>query len=160
MENKHVGYLLIGISIVMIIIILLFNSTMRSFVDETCSLEHGSSCPMYSAISKQTYLAFSVVGILIIVGLVLFFSKPQKEIVIKKVKERKSKKKIDITGLRAEEKQVLDLVQKNKAVFQADLIEKTGHGKAKMTRIIDRLEGKGFVERKRRGMTNVVVLKE
>ena len=40
----------------------------------------------------------------------------------------------------------------------ADLIEKTGFGKAKMTRIIDRLEGKGFVERKRRGMTNVVVL--
>jgi len=29
-----------------------------------------------------------------------------------------------------------------------------------MTRILDRLEGKGFVERKRRGMTNVVVLVE
>jgi len=40
------------------------------------------------------------------------------------------------------------------------LIEKTGFGKAKMTRIIDRLEGRCFVERKRRGMTNIVVLKE
>ena len=29
-----------------------------------------------------------------------------------------------------------------------------------VSRIIDRLEGKGFVERKRRGMTNVVVMKE
>ena len=40
-----------------------------------------------------------------------------------------------------------------------DTPQKTNFGKAKMTRIIDRLEGRGFVERKRRGMTNVVVLK-
>ena len=60
----------------------------------------------------------------------------------------------------AEEKTVLSLVAQNNAIFQADLIEKTGFGKAKMTRIIDRLEGKGIVERKRRGMTNVVVMKE
>ena len=52
------------------------------------------------------------------------------------------------------------MIQNNKAIFEADLIYKTGFGKAKMTRIIDRLEGKGFVERKRRGMTNVVVMKE
>ena len=50
-------------------------------------------------------------------------------------------------------------MQKQKTVFQADLIEQTEFGKAKMTRILDRLEGKGYIERKRRGMTNVVVLK-
>tara|TARA_Y100000310_G_scaffold79304_3_gene76019 strand:- start:11104 stop:11229 length:126 start_codon:yes stop_codon:yes gene_type:complete len=33
-------------------------------------------------------------------------------------------------------------------------------GKAKVSRIIDRLENKDIVERKRRGMTNVVVLKD
>ncbi|MEK6845043.1 MAG: MarR family transcriptional regulator [Nanoarchaeota archaeon] len=51
-------------------------------------------------------------------------------------------------------------MQNNKAIFQAELIEKTKFGKAKITRILDRLEGKGFVERKRRGMTNIVVLRE
>ena len=45
-------------------------------------------------------------------------------------------------------------------MFQADLIEKTGFSKARMTRIVDKLEGNDLVERKRRGMTNVVVLKE
>src|SRR3989344_4688141 len=143
MENKYAGYMLLGISIFIIILILLFNSTMRSFVDETCSLEHGLSCPMYEAISK-----------------------PQKEVVIQtktieKTIEKKAPKKVfDISELKTDEKQVFELIKENKAVFQADLIEKTGFGKAKMTRIIDRLEGKGFVERKRRGMTNVVVLKE
>ena len=166
MENKYVGYMLLGISIFIIILIFLFNSTMRSFVDETCSLEHGSTCPMYSAISKQTYLAFGVTGLLIIVSFILIFSKPQKEIqketiIQTKTIEKKAPKKIyDVGSLKPEEKQVFELVQKDKAVFQSDLIEKTGFGKAKMTRIIDRLEGRGFVERKRRGMTNIVVLKE
>ena len=67
---------------------------------------------------------------------------------------------MDTSELRGEEKKVLSLIEENKAIFQADLIEKTGFGKAKITRILDRLEGKGFVERKRRGLTNVVVLKE
>ncbi|MBS3157162.1 MarR family transcriptional regulator [Candidatus Woesearchaeota archaeon] len=166
MENKYAGYMLLGISIFIIILILLFNSTMRSFVDETCSLEHGLSCPMYEAISKQTYLALGVTGLLVIVSFVLVFSKPQKEVVIQtktieKTIEKKAPKKVfDISELKTDEKQVFELIKENKAVFQADLIEKTGFGKAKMTRIIDRLEGKGFVERKRRGMTNVVVLKE
>ena len=160
MENRKVGYLILGIAVIMVIIIFLFNSTMKEIVDATCSSEHGSSCPMYTSILRQTYLALSIVGILIIIGLFLVFSKPEERIVIKKVKEKIKKKKIDTSGLRTEEKQVLKIVQKNKAIFQADLIEKTGFGKAKMTRILDRLEGNGIVERKRRGMTNIVIFQE
>lgn len=36
---------------------------------------------------------------------------------------------------------------------------KTGLTKVKVTRILDRLEGREIIERKRRGMTNVVILK-
>ena len=99
---------------------------------------------------------------LIIVSLVLIFSKPQKEIIFKTrtIEKKIPRKKIDTSDLKPEEKEVLSLIINNKAVFQADLIEKTGFGKARMTRIIDRLEGKGFVERKRRGLTNVVVMKD
>lgn len=78
----------------------------------------------------------------------------------KTIHKKPEKKKINTSNLKPEEKQVLSLIQENKAIFQADLIEKTGFGKAKMTRIIDRLEGKEIVERKRRGMTNIVVLRE
>ena len=71
-----------------------------------------------------------------------------------------TKKILDTSGLKQEEKQVLELIQDSRTIFQADLIEKTGFGKAKITRILDRLEGRDFIERKRRGMTNVVVVKE
>lgn len=43
--------------------------------------------------------------------------------------------------------------------LQRDLPEKTGFSKAKVTRILDRLEQKGLVERKSYGVTNKVVLR-
>ena len=163
MENKHVGYILLGISIIIILITFMFKSALTSFVDSSCTLAHGDNyCPMYDTISQQTYLALAIVGILIIVSLVLIKSRPQERIIIKtRTVERKPiKKELDISDLKKEEKEVLNIIKYNRTIFQGDLIEKTQFNKAKMTRIIDKLEGRGIVERKRRGMTNVVVLKE
>ena len=155
--------MLLGVSILVIIIIFMFKSTLTSFVGASCTIAHGGDyCPMYDTINKQTYLALGIIGILVVVALVLILSKPYERIIFKTktIERRPQKKTTNIQGLKPEEKSVLELIQSNKAIFQADLIEKTGFGKAKMTRIIDRLEGMGFVERKRRGMTNIVVLKE
>lgn len=160
MENKHAGWIIIGISILIILIIFLFNSVLNEIVSLSCGSEHSLTCPMAETVNQQTYLALGVVGILVIVGLVLMFNKPKEKVIIRKVKEKKVRKNIDLNDLKPEEKNVLQIISKNKAAFQADLIEKTGFGKAKMTRTIDRLEGKGLVERKRRGMTNIVVLKD
>ena len=163
MENKYVGYLLLGVSVLIIVIIFMFKSTLTNFVGASCTIAHGGEyCPMYDTINQQTYLALAIISILVIVSFILILSKPQKEIIVqtKTIEKKIPKKILDTTDLNKEEKQVLELIQNNKAIFQSDLIEKTQFGKAKMTRIIDRLEGKNFVERKRRGMTNVVVLKD
>lgn len=162
MENKYVGYFLIGISLLMILIIFMFKATLTDFVDASCTVARGDYCPMYDTIDQQTYLSLGIVFILMIAGLILIFSKSQEKIIIKtKTIEKKPQKKIiDTSGLKSEEKQVLKIIQENKTIFQAELIEKLGFGKAKITRILDRLEGNGFIERKRRGMTNVVVMKE
>ncbi len=159
MENKNVGYILLGVSILIVIIIFLFNSALRQIVTDTCTMAGHDSCTMDETISQQTYLSLAIVGLLIIVAIILIISKPSERIIIKRVKEKKVNRKIDTSDLKAEEKQVFGIIRENKTIFQADLIEKTGFGKAKITRILDRLEGKGIVERKRRGMTNVVVLK-
>jgi len=160
MENKYVGYLVLGISAVVIAIIFIFNSALKEIVKVSCTEEHAVTCPMYTTINEQTYLALAIAGLLIILGLVLIFTKPSEKIVIRRVKETRTKKNFDLSTLKKEERKVFNLLVENRAVFQADLIEKTGFGKAKMSRIIDRLEGQGLVERKRRGLTNVVVLKE
>ena len=144
----------------MIIVIFLFNSALKDIITASCGETHGEFCPMYDTITKQTFLALGIVGLLIMVALILIFSKPEEKVIVKTRTVKKKKKKIDITGFRKEDKEVLKIVQDKGAIFQAELIEKTNFGKAKMTRIIDRLEGKNIVERKRRGMTNVIVLKD
>lgn len=159
MENKNVGYMLIGISIIIVAIIFMFKSALTSFVDSSCTLAHGGDyCPMYDTITQQTYLSLGIVAILLVVSIVLILSKPEIKTIIKNRTPRK--KTYDLSNLKVEEKRVFEIIKQNKTIFQAEIIEKTGYGKAKITRILDRLEGQGFIERKRRGMTNVVTLKD
>ena len=160
MENKNVGYLLLGLSVVVIFIILLFNHALTEIIDSSCTMAGHESCTMTQTLDQQTYLSYGITAIVILVGLFLVFSKPNERIVIRKVKDKIIEKKVDLSKFKPEEKQVYNLIKESGAIFQADLIEKTGYGKAKVTRIIDRLEGHSLVERKRRGMTNVVVLKD
>ncbi len=155
MENKHVGWLIVGIAIVIGIIILIFNSGLKSIVGETCT--HGPTCTMFDTIAVQTYISLAIAAVILVIGLVIMFMKPKERIVVKKIKAKK--KKIDLKGLNIREKEVVKMLQKEGAIFQRTLMEKLDVGKVGMTRILDKLESKDIVERKRRGMNNVVVLK-
>ena len=152
-----------GIAVVMIFVVFLFNNALQDIVNATCSeAGHGDSCPMYETISRQTNLSLVIVGILILVGGFLILSKPNEKIVektvIKKVTEKR--KPIDVSNLDSDEKKVVELLQKEgNAIFQADLMEKLGKGKVGITRLLDKLEAKQIIERKRRGMNNIVVLR-
>lgn len=158
MENKKVGYLLIGIALLLIVIIFLFQGALKEVVAASCGEEHSVVCPMNTTINQQTYLALSIVGVLIVFAFVLIFTKPREKVVVKKIKSRK--KKIDKSKLDVKEKKVITLLEKeNGAIFQSTLKEKIGIGKVGMTRLLDKLEAKQLVERKRRGMNNMVVLK-
>ena len=82
----------------------------------------------------------------------------------KKIKDEfteklKEDKKKNLKLLNKEEKIVYGILIKERSMFQADLVEKSGFSKVKVTRILDRLEGKNLVERKRRGMSNIVILR-
>lgn len=65
-----------------------------------------------------------------------------------------------LNTLNTEEKEIMNLLIKNKGnIYQSKLVEFTDFNKVKVTRILDGLEGKGIIERKKRGMTNMVILK-
>ena len=51
------------------------------------------------------------------------------------------------------------VVDEGGTIFQSQLVEKIGFSKSKVSLILDKLEARRILERKRRGMTNVVVLK-
>ncbi|MEK6827253.1 MAG: hypothetical protein AABX99_02095, partial [Nanoarchaeota archaeon] len=105
-----------------------------------------------------TLLSLSITAIVFIIGLVIIFTKPKEKIIIKTIKEKK--KKLDLSGLDKNEREAVEIIQKeNGAMFQNALMEKLGIGKVGITRLLDKLEAKQLIERKRRGMNNIVVLK-
>jgi uncharacterized membrane protein len=155
MKNRNVGFLIIGISVVIAILVLVFNLGLRNIVEQTCT--HGSTCPMYSSISTETWISLAIAGLVFAIGLFLVFAKEHERIVVKKFKE---KRKLDLEGLEHDEKKVINLLLKeNGAIFQSTLMETLGIGKVGITRLLDKLEAKQLIERKRRGMNNIIVLK-
>ncbi|MGV8142077.1 MAG: helix-turn-helix transcriptional regulator [Candidatus Pacearchaeota archaeon] len=160
MQIKHIGWLMIGIAVILVGIVFLFKSSLEQYIYTTCPLLHdtgATECPATRTLNQQAYLAYFLVSVIAMIGIVLSTIKPEQRIIIKKVKEKKIN--IDTKDLSSEEKQILNILLKERTIFQADLIEKTQMNKAKVTRILHRLESKNLVERKRRGLTNIVVLK-
>ena len=149
MENKTVGYILVGAAALIAFISYSFNLALLDIVKSSCS--HGPECPMYGAIDFQNYLAIGIITFVLLLAIYLiFFSSAE------------NKKKYDavLKKLNSDERLVFEkIVKENGSVFQAELVEKTSLSKVKITRILDSLEGKNLVERKRRGMTNIVILK-
>jgi uncharacterized membrane protein len=157
MKNKNVGYLIVGISIFIFLIVLIFNSALKTIVGATCS--HGPTCSMFDTIAVQTWISLAIGVLVLFIGIFMIFSKEEKEIIIKRVKEKVQKKKLDLSGLDSVERKAVNLLKVEGAVFQKSLMEELGVGKVKMTRLLDKLEAKQIVERKRRGMNNIVVFK-
>lgn len=167
MENKYVGYLVVALGLVIGAITFMFNKALTDIVNASCS--HGSSCTMWDIINFQTGVSIVLMVVIIAIGLYLvFFGKDIKiveKIVRKIVKVKEEKPKKDYTKLMEElndeESAVLQKVIDAKGtMFQSQIVDELGFPKAKITRIIDKLEGRGLVERRRRGMTNVVILKQ
>ena len=165
MKNRTVGMLIVGIALVIGAIIYMFNQAMTTIVATECS--HGLSCPMWGTIDFQTNVAIGLMTIVIGIGLYLvFFSKD--EMVIKRITERLDMKRPTketygkvLKTLQGDERLVLEkVIEAEGSIFQSDLVDRTGLGKVKVSRILDKLEGKGLVETKTRGMTNVILLKK
>ena len=151
---------MLGISAVLIAIVLLFQKALRQVVSLSCTGEHALSCPMSQTVNQQTYLALAIVGLLVLIAIVLIFTKPKEKIVVKTKTIKAKRKKIDKSKLDRDEKRVVNFLEKeNGAIFQKTLMEKLEIGKVKTTRLLDKLEAKQIVERKRRGMNNIVVLR-
>ena len=59
-----------------------------------------------------------------------------------------------------DEKEIVKLIiAEGGTIFQSQLVDKSGYSKSKVSLVLDRLEAGKILERRRRGMSNVIVLK-
>ena len=49
MKTRNVGFLVVGISVLIVAIVLIFNSGLKNIVDQSC--DYGLECTMYDTIA-------------------------------------------------------------------------------------------------------------
>ncbi|MBN2567381.1 MarR family transcriptional regulator [Candidatus Woesearchaeota archaeon] len=160
MKNRTVGVLVIGIALLIGFIIWAFNRAMTQIVNTACS--HGPACPMWGTLNFQTYVSVGIMVFVAAIGgyLIIFTPEPTHPQAQRRPAPKPEDYKDELAAMGDDDRRLLMLVIDAKgSLFQSDLVAKTGFSKVKTTRILDRLEGKGLIERKRRGMTNVVLLR-
>ncbi|MAG78630.1 hypothetical protein CL616_04675 [archaeon] len=149
MKDRQVGYLVIAFCIALLLIIISYDMTLAQIVNTTCS--HGPECPMYANLKMQRIISLTLLGVLVLVGLYFIFSRKIKQIIQEK------KTHINLTN---EEKEIISLLKENdNSLYQSNLIKQTEKSKVQITRILDKLEAKKIIDRKRRGMTNIIILR-
>ncbi|MBI2545538.1 MAG: MarR family transcriptional regulator, partial [Candidatus Aenigmarchaeota archaeon] len=155
MELKRINYIGLVTVAVSLISLLILVSVSVQYGEVTHSLCGAPYCSSISHIPPQSYFGSGILLAMTGVGIYLALNKNVTNQPIPKSQINKS-----IKTLQGEEKQVFDYIVKNEgSSFQGDLINKTGFSKVKVSRVLDKLETKGLIERRRHGMSNFIVLK-
>ncbi|MBI4439702.1 hypothetical protein HY638_01910 [Candidatus Woesearchaeota archaeon] len=156
---KAIGYSLIGLAVVLLAILIFVKTDVDVQAATLCTEFHQNDLPMEECPAHTSNVSWLIVsafglGFLILgVGVYLLFVPRQQAILKREIV-------VDTSKFDEEEKKVFDVIKlKEGSAYQTDLIKETGFSKVKVSRVLDKLESQGVLERKRRGMTNIVVLK-
>ena len=71
MKNKHVGLLIIGISIIFFFVVMSFNEALEKITNASCTM--GEECPMHVTLDTQAYISYSLIAVLVLVGVFVAF---------------------------------------------------------------------------------------
>ena len=160
---RKIGFLIVAVSVV--IIGLLFylkfqtDSQMLTACEQACGEAGGTSCSLDSCPYHQDNTLswiFLAMGIFVafIGGTGIYLSLP------KKVETIIEKKEYDLTSFSDNEKKIFLFIKDSKeGIYQSHIGKKFNLSKVQATRLLDKLEGSGLVERRRRGLANIVKVK-
>ncbi len=78
---------------------------------------------------------------------------------LSKLEDRSKKQKLATKLLEGDELRLYNFILKHKECLQKDLVYESGYAKAKVTRLLEKLDRKGLVDRRPYGNTNKVFVK-
>lgn len=156
-RNKYLGLILLAVSLALFFVVSEFAAQQQAYfaiLHQNCNLP-AEICPYSQKVSLEALGGYSISLSTAAMGLFLFLTDKKKPLRPPDEKYQKLK-----SGMSEEEKNIYELITSSDGVmFQSDIVEKTSFQKVRVTRILDKLEAKGLVERRRRGMSNVVIVK-
>jgi uncharacterized membrane protein len=161
--TKIVGYVVMGFALILLITLFFVKANVDEQAAYLCELTHSdpnldiSQCPAHSSnTSWLLTIAIAVGAVTLGIGAYLSFVAGTR----KQIEGKTEFKHVDTSSLDEDEKTVYGILkQSDGSVYQSDIVKQTEFSKVKTTRILDKLESRGIIDRKRRGMTNIIVLK-
>lgn len=156
-NTKWIGTLILIISVILFYILGAFSLKIAKSEAIACVHPGGGPCPITAHIPLASYMGSIL--ILIVGGLGLHLA-IKSNVAEKMRKEVADKAEIVAKTLKGDEKKAYELIIASQGtIFQSELVEKMGYSKVKVTRILDKLEGQNLIERRRRGLTNIILIK-
>ena len=156
--------IMIGAAIVILILLYFLKFQDDDYINkitlETGSCYLGGEC-LHATRSLTPYIIGGTMSaVLFLIGFYFLMEVRTKKNESKEKPEEAPATDHQLFHLGPEEKMLYDFIkEKQGSVFQSDLVKQFNLSKVKVTRILDRLESGGLIERRRRGMTNLVIIK-
>jgi hypothetical protein len=152
---RWLGVVIILISVFMSFLLFWFIDALSQSSEDSCTC--GDSCSMVKfKIPAFFYVGVAGVILLLIIGILMLLKGKD----IQGVDDSRHSWESNILKLDVEEKEIYaQIMASGGTMFQSELVEKMGWSKVKVTRTLDSLESRRYLERRRRGLTNIIVLK-
>lgn len=159
LTTKQIGFAMIAFAIMNFFTVLALIEEIKELnlvVHKDCPLPE-AICPFINSVPIPAVIAMVIDICLGLFGTFLILTEKHTHKVESEIKEKWKKIIKELSG---EDKLLYEIIGNSGGfIFQNELVEKSGMNKVRVTRILDKLEARGLLERKRRGMTNVVTLK-
>lgn len=163
MKLQHVGIIIVAVCLV-ILGLLIFtkiktDAQLLNACTQSCGEAEGASCsiascPYHQGNDLSWVLIVASILVAFLGGTGIYLSLP------KRAEKLIEEKEYDLSRLSEEEKEVFLFIKNNRqGVYQSHIVEHFNLTKVQATRLLDTLEGSGLIERKRRGLANVVLVK-
>ncbi len=163
MRLQKIGMIIVVASLIVLglLIFLKFqtDSQMLTACEQSCEKSGGTSCSLDSCpYHQENNLSWVLIVMSILVAFIggtgVYLSLP------KKTEKIIEEEEYDLTALSDEEKKIFLYIKDHKdGAYQSHIVKEFNLSKVQVTRLIDKLEGKELVERKRRGLANVINVK-
>ncbi len=160
MNQRKIGLIILTVSIFVLVLLFFLkfhtDKQMLSACEQSCGKSGGVSCSLDSCPYHQEN---SVSWVLIVMGVLVAFmggtgiylSLP------KKTEKIVEEKEYDLSKLNDEEKKIFLFIKDHKeGVYQNHIVKEFNLSKVQTTRLLDKLEGMELIERKRRGLANII----
>jgi DNA-binding transcriptional ArsR family regulator len=162
MDNKKLGVIIIALSIIIGVILVLFQIQITKINEESCACntcQSGDQCHE----DRFSYLltgGLAVIFAILSLGIYLIFFDKTHQTILNKLDKDNIKLSQDekfnfiLLGLNEDEKKILTAIKEQDGITQQTLRIRTDMHKSRLSLVVSALEEKGLIKKEQKGKTN------